>query len=111
MPRLWQPEHRSTKSLAPGANCCSMPAKWGVSGVGCLMSLLSWPQPTAAAAATVTAARAIRERRGMRPGIIRDPFMRRLAALLLLGALTLAGCGDGPSYSSASDGVLHITLD
>jgi uncharacterized cupredoxin-like copper-binding protein len=37
--------------------------------------------------------------------------MRRLAALLLLGALTLAGCDDGPSYTSAKDGVLHITLD
>jgi uncharacterized cupredoxin-like copper-binding protein len=37
--------------------------------------------------------------------------MRRLAALLLLGALTLAGCDDGPSYTSAKGGVLHITLD
>jgi uncharacterized cupredoxin-like copper-binding protein len=37
--------------------------------------------------------------------------MRRLAALLLLGALVPAGCGDGPSYTSAKDGVLHITLD
>jgi uncharacterized cupredoxin-like copper-binding protein len=37
--------------------------------------------------------------------------MRRLAALLLLGALTLAGCGDGPSYTSAKDGVLKVTLD
>jgi len=37
--------------------------------------------------------------------------MRRLAALLLLGALTVAGCGDGPSYTSAKDGVLKITLD
>src|SRR4051812_18411768 len=88
-----------------------MPWKWGTEAVGCLMSLLSWPQPTAATAAAVTAARAIRGRRGMRPGIIRDPFMRRLAALLLLGALTLAGCGDGPSYTSAKDGVLHVTLD
>jgi uncharacterized cupredoxin-like copper-binding protein len=37
--------------------------------------------------------------------------MRRLAALLLLGALTVAGCGDGPSYTSAKDGVLKVTLD
>ena len=37
--------------------------------------------------------------------------MRRLAALLLLGALTVAGCGDGPSYTSAKDGVLEVTLD
>jgi Cupredoxin-like domain len=37
--------------------------------------------------------------------------MRRLAALLLLGALTLAGCGDGQSYTSAKDGVLKVTLD
>ena len=37
--------------------------------------------------------------------------MRWLAAPLLLGALTLAGCGDGQSYSSARDGVLKVTLD
>jgi uncharacterized cupredoxin-like copper-binding protein len=37
--------------------------------------------------------------------------MRRLAALLLLGALTVAGCGDGPSYTSAQGGVLKVTLD
>ncbi|HWH96439.1 MAG TPA: hypothetical protein VNT03_21440 [Baekduia sp.] len=37
--------------------------------------------------------------------------MRRLAALLLLGALTLAGCGDGPSYTREPDGVLRIDLD
>jgi uncharacterized cupredoxin-like copper-binding protein len=37
--------------------------------------------------------------------------MRRLAALLCLGALTIAGCGDGPSYASAKDGVLKVTLD
>jgi uncharacterized cupredoxin-like copper-binding protein len=37
--------------------------------------------------------------------------MRWLAALLLLGALTSAGCGDGPSYTSAKDGVLTVTLD
>jgi hypothetical protein len=37
--------------------------------------------------------------------------MRWLAALLLLGALTSAGCGDGPSYTSARGGVLHVTLD
>jgi hypothetical protein len=37
--------------------------------------------------------------------------MRRLAALTLVGALTLAGCGNGPTYTHASDGVLHITLD
>jgi uncharacterized cupredoxin-like copper-binding protein len=47
----------------------------------------------------------------MRPGIIRDPFMRRLAALLLLGASAIAGCGGGPSYTHASGGVLRITLD
>ena len=37
--------------------------------------------------------------------------MRRLAALLLLGALTLAGCGGGPSYTRDRDGVLKIDLD
>jgi uncharacterized cupredoxin-like copper-binding protein len=37
--------------------------------------------------------------------------MRRLAALLLLGALTLAGCGDGQSYASAEGGVVRVTLD
>jgi uncharacterized cupredoxin-like copper-binding protein len=37
--------------------------------------------------------------------------MRRLAALPLLGALVLAGCGAGQSYTSAKDGVLHISLD
>ena len=37
--------------------------------------------------------------------------MRRLAALLLLGALTLAACGDGPSYTRAGNGVLKIDLD
>lgn len=37
--------------------------------------------------------------------------MRRLAALTLLGALTLAGCGGGPSYTRVEDGVLKIDLD
>jgi hypothetical protein len=37
--------------------------------------------------------------------------MRRLAALSLLGALTVAGCGDGQSYTSAQSGVLKVTLD
>jgi uncharacterized cupredoxin-like copper-binding protein len=37
--------------------------------------------------------------------------MRSVAALLLLGALTLAGCGDGPSYTRAKDGVLKVSLD
>jgi hypothetical protein len=37
--------------------------------------------------------------------------MRRLAALPILGALTLAGCGGGLSYTSAKDGVLKVTLD
>jgi uncharacterized cupredoxin-like copper-binding protein len=37
--------------------------------------------------------------------------MRRLSALLLLGAATLAGCGGGPSYAHERDGVLRITLD
>jgi uncharacterized cupredoxin-like copper-binding protein len=37
--------------------------------------------------------------------------MRRLAALSLLGALTLAGCGGGPSYTRVTDGVLKIDLD
>jgi hypothetical protein len=37
--------------------------------------------------------------------------MRWLAALPLLGALTVAGCGSGPSYTHASGGTLHITLD
>jgi hypothetical protein len=37
--------------------------------------------------------------------------MRRLAALSLLGALTLVGCGGGPSYTHVRDGVLKIDLD
>jgi uncharacterized cupredoxin-like copper-binding protein len=37
--------------------------------------------------------------------------MRRLAALTLLGASTLAGCGDGPSYTRVPDGVLKVDLD
>jgi uncharacterized cupredoxin-like copper-binding protein len=37
--------------------------------------------------------------------------MRRLAALTLLGALTLVGCGGGPSYTHVTDGVLKIDLD
>jgi uncharacterized cupredoxin-like copper-binding protein len=37
--------------------------------------------------------------------------MRRPAALLLLGALTFAGCGDGQSSTHADDGVLRVTLD
>jgi hypothetical protein len=37
--------------------------------------------------------------------------MRRLSALLLLGAATLVGCGGGPSYAHDRDGVLRITLD
>ena len=37
--------------------------------------------------------------------------MRRLAALSLLGALAVAGCGAGQSYTHASDSVLHVTLD
>jgi uncharacterized cupredoxin-like copper-binding protein len=37
--------------------------------------------------------------------------MRRLSALFLLGAATLAGCGGGPSYAHERDGVLRITLD
>jgi uncharacterized cupredoxin-like copper-binding protein len=37
--------------------------------------------------------------------------MRWLPALLILGALTLAGCGDGPSYTRVSDGVLKVDLD
>jgi uncharacterized cupredoxin-like copper-binding protein len=37
--------------------------------------------------------------------------MRRLPALLLLGAATLVGCGGGPSYVHDRDGVLKITLD
>jgi uncharacterized cupredoxin-like copper-binding protein len=47
----------------------------------------------------------------MRPGIIRDRFMRRHHALLILGATTLVGCGGGPSYVHDRDGVLKITLD
>ena len=47
----------------------------------------------------------------MRPGIIRDPFMRRHPALLILGAATLVGCGGGPSYTHDRDGALQITLD
>jgi uncharacterized cupredoxin-like copper-binding protein len=37
--------------------------------------------------------------------------MLRLLALLTVGATVLAGCGDGPSYHRAKDGVLHIRLD
>jgi uncharacterized cupredoxin-like copper-binding protein len=37
--------------------------------------------------------------------------MRRLAALLILGATTLVGCGGGPSYAHDRDGVLKIDLD
>jgi len=37
--------------------------------------------------------------------------MRRLLALLILGASVLAGCGGGPSYVHAKDGVLRVTLD
>jgi uncharacterized cupredoxin-like copper-binding protein len=37
--------------------------------------------------------------------------MRRLPALLLLGATALVGCGDGPSYLHERAGVLRITLD
>jgi uncharacterized cupredoxin-like copper-binding protein len=37
--------------------------------------------------------------------------MRRLPALLLLGAATIAGCGGTPSYVHERDGVLRITLD
>jgi uncharacterized cupredoxin-like copper-binding protein len=37
--------------------------------------------------------------------------MRRLPALLLLGAATLVGCGGGPSYTHDRDGVLKINLD
>lgn len=37
--------------------------------------------------------------------------MRRLSALLLLGAAALAGCGDSTRYVRASDGVLRVTLD
>jgi uncharacterized cupredoxin-like copper-binding protein len=37
--------------------------------------------------------------------------MRRLAALFLLGATTLVGCGGAPSYTHVRDGVLKINLD
>jgi hypothetical protein len=37
--------------------------------------------------------------------------MRRLAALTLLCATALAGCGSGPSYTRVEDGVLRIELD
>jgi uncharacterized cupredoxin-like copper-binding protein len=37
--------------------------------------------------------------------------MRRLPALLLVGAATLVGCGGGPSYVHERDDVLKITLD
>src|SRR4051812_24783965 len=107
-PRLWHPEQRSTKSLAPAWYSAGMPS---IATSGCLTSFFSWPQPRAATAATQAAARASKGRRVMRAGIIRDPFMRWLAALLLLGALTLAGCDDGPSYTSAKAGVLKVTLD
>src|ERR1700716_1004825 len=108
IPRLWQPEQRSTKSFAPGSYWAGTPV---IRAFGCLTSFFSWPHPMALPAAIVTAARTSRGRRYMRPGIIRDPFMRRLAALPILGALTLAGGGGGLSYTSAKDGVLKVTLD
>jgi hypothetical protein len=37
--------------------------------------------------------------------------MRRLSALLVLGAATLTGCGGGPHYVQARDGVLRVKLD
>ena len=37
--------------------------------------------------------------------------MRRLSALLVLGAATLTGCGGGPHYVHARDGVLRVKLD
>jgi uncharacterized cupredoxin-like copper-binding protein len=37
--------------------------------------------------------------------------MRRLPALLLLGAATLVGCDGGPSYTHDRDGALQINLD
>ena len=37
--------------------------------------------------------------------------MRRLAALLLLGASAIAGCGDGPSYTRVKSDVLTVDLD
>jgi uncharacterized cupredoxin-like copper-binding protein len=37
--------------------------------------------------------------------------MRRLPALLALGALALGGCGGGPSFVQDDDGVLRVTLD
>jgi uncharacterized cupredoxin-like copper-binding protein len=37
--------------------------------------------------------------------------MRSVAALLLLGALSIAGCGGGPSYTLAKDGVIRVDLD
>src|SRR3954452_24547087 len=107
-PSVWQPEQRSTKSFAPAWYCAGTPV---MATPGCLTSFFSWPQPMAAPAAIVTAARASKGRRDMRPGIIRDPFMRSIAALLLLGALTIAGCGDGQSYTSAKSGVLRVDLD
>lgn len=37
--------------------------------------------------------------------------MRRLLALLALGALALGGCGGGPPFVHDGDGVLRISLD
>jgi uncharacterized cupredoxin-like copper-binding protein len=37
--------------------------------------------------------------------------MRKLSALLAVGAVTLAGCGGGPSYARDKDAVLRIKLD
>jgi uncharacterized cupredoxin-like copper-binding protein len=37
--------------------------------------------------------------------------MRKLAALAILGATTLVGCGGGQSYTHVEDGVLKINLD
>ena len=37
--------------------------------------------------------------------------MRKLPALLTLGALTLAGCGSGPAYVRDQDATLRLRLD
>ncbi|MBI5104480.1 MAG: hypothetical protein HZB46_05750 [Solirubrobacterales bacterium] len=37
--------------------------------------------------------------------------MRKLPALLTLGALAFAGCGSGPSYVRDQDATLRLTLD
>jgi uncharacterized cupredoxin-like copper-binding protein len=47
----------------------------------------------------------------MRAGIIRDLLTLRLHGILALGAITLAGCGAGTTYSRAEGNVVRVKLD